>query len=33
MVEHILGISGEADLIDELTTDQAVKDRINTQHF
>ena len=33
MMEHILGLSGEGDLIDELAAHQVLKDRINAEGF
>ena len=33
MVKHILGLSGERDLIDELAAHQIVQNRINAQRF
>ena len=32
MVEHILGLSGEPDLIDELGRHQVINDRFDAQH-
>ena len=33
MVEHVLGLSGECDLIDELAASRSVKGRIDPQRF
>jgi len=33
MVEHVLGLSGKPDLIDQLAPHQVLQDRINPQRF
>ena len=32
VVEHVLGLAGEADLIDELSRQQIINDSFNPQH-